>query len=460
MRFLRFIFSRLFFCILFIAAIFTAIIFLCLYLQTLLPVALGVLAAYALSILSALFLLLRDGDNDYKCAWLALIAALPVVGAILYAFSCTGGKKSHLNQPLPLPVSYLKSEYFKDGARYLKRLNQTIAAARSFVYLEYYIISKGKIWSALCEELEKAIARGVRVYIIYDGLGSTMHTPKKDFKRLLASGAQIKVFNKLKPFPVSKLNSRNHRKIAAIDGETVFLGGVNIADEYANISSPHGYWKDGGIMLTGDIAKEYANIFLRDFNCDIEQETEISEQSELPLSHAVVPVADAPDNKNTFCKELVTAKIYAAKKRVCILTPYLCVGEKLKDALVYAAERGVSVQIIIPEVPDKKLTFEISLTFAEQLINSGVEVYRYTPGFMHAKCVICDDEALLGSYNFDYRSMNLNYECGVWAGGELAKTAYEDFAESKIISAKMSSCKVDVLRKIARGALKLFAPLV
>ena len=430
-----------------------------------LPAALGAAVAYALSLACALFLFSREGRGDYKCAWLAVIAALPVVGAILYAFSCTGSTERQ-EAPLPPPLSsYEKCEYFKDGARYLSRLRSCVAAAKKEIFLEYYIISKGHIWGLLFKELESALERGVRVMIIYDGLGSAMHAPKKDFAYLIKRGAQIKVFNKLLPFPVSRLNCRNHRKIAAIDAQTVFLGGVNIADEYANINSPHGYWKDGGIMLCGEIASRYRDIFLSDFNGGRQEEREESSEGKphedlYGVEKPVRIVADEPSRSNGCCEEFIAAKIYAATERVSIFTPYLCVGEKLKDALVFAAARGARVRIIVPEIPDKRLTFEITLTFAAELSSHGIEIYRYRPGFMHAKCVICDDEVLLGSYNFDYRSMRLNYECGVWAGGELAKCALDDFNESLIVSSQTGRKKVSFVRRAARGALKLFSPLV
>ena len=468
---MEFIFSRLFFCIIVIAVIFTAIIFLCLYLHSLLPAALGIAVAYALSLACALFLFCREGRNDYKCAWLAVIAALPVVGVILYAFSCTGIVKRESASPPPLS-SYTDCEYFKDGARYLGRLRECVAAAGQNVYLEYYIISKGRIWGLLCRELHKALGRGVSVKIIYDGLGSAAHAPKKDFKLLEKAGAEIKVFNKLLPFPVSRLNCRNHRKIAAIDGKTVFLGGVNIADEYANLSSPHGYWKDGGIALKGAVAAHYERIFLSDFygqepalsgaadnqnapDDGVADGAECDVLREKPLRI----IADEPANINGCCEELIAAKIYSASERVCIFTPYLCVGEKLKDALIYAAGRGIRVQIIVPEIPDKRITYEITLSFAAELCGRGIEIYRYTPGFLHAKCVIIDDEVLLGSYNFDFRSMRLNYECGVWTGGEAARLALEDFKESLILSRRVDG-RVSAARAVVRGTLKLFSPLV
>ncbi|MDE6558056.1 MAG: PLDc N-terminal domain-containing protein, partial [Clostridia bacterium] len=234
-------FSRLFICLTVIAALIAAIIFLCLYIHSLLPAAVAIAVSYALSLIAALSLLTGESPSEFKCGWLTLIVALPVSGAVLYFLSYLSRTQKR-GQSEILPVAACHGyEYFADGAEYLERLTLQISSAKKRVYLEYYIISKGHIWGAMRRELEKALARGVEIKIIYDALGSAPKAPKKDFKKLKKSGAQIKVFNKPLPLPVSRLNFRDHRKIAVIDGEAVFLGGVNIADEYANLISPHGF---------------------------------------------------------------------------------------------------------------------------------------------------------------------------------------------------------------------------
>lgn len=445
------------FCLFIIVVTYAAIIFLCLYLHSVLPAAAGAAGAYALSLFTAIALFCGDMRIDYKCAWLAVIAALPVIGAVLYVFSRTGGDKAKADPPVTAGCT--DYEYFKDGAPYLARITECIPKAKSKVYLEFYIISKGHIWGEIFKQLVDALGRNVSVMIIYDGLGSALHAPKKQLKRLKKLGAEIKVFNKLRPFPVTRLNSRNHRKIAVIDGAKVFLGGVNIADEYANLKSPHGYWKDGGIMLCGDVAKVYEEIFLTDFYGENHMPRK-PEQCFKPHSLPLLAVTDAPASKQGFCEELLTSKIYSARERVLIMTPYLCTGEKIRDALVSAARRGVDVKIIIPHTPDKRVAYELSLSFAEELTRRGITVYRYTPGFMHAKCVVCDDEALLGSYNFDYRSMSINYECGIWAGGNIAKDAIADFRECAAVSAVYRQGKVLLPRRVLRAFLQLLAPLV
>ncbi|MDE6104623.1 MAG: cardiolipin synthase, partial [Clostridia bacterium] len=143
-----------------------------------------------------------------------------------------------------------------------------------------------------------------------------------------------------------------------------------------------------------------------------------------------------------------------------IMTPYFCVSEKLFTALEFAARRGVDVRIILPHIPDKKYAFELSKTCAEKLIPSGVKFYEYTPGFMHAKSMICDDGAYVGSYNFDFRSMRLNCECGLFLRGEIAARIERDFWECLRVSEPMKKVKLSPFRKIIRYFLKLLAPLM
>lgn len=458
MRFLRFVFSRFFICITVIAALIAAIIFLCVYIHSILPAAAAIALSYLFSLIAALHLLAGNSPAEFKCVWLILIVVLPVSGAVLYCLSVLSRTQKAPRTP-PLSASSCTAyEYFTDGATYLDRLTALISTAKREVLLEFYIISKGHIWGAMFRELKKALERGVEVKIIYDGLGSALRTPKKDFKTLIKAGAQIKVFNRLLPLPVSRLNFRDHRKIAVIDCDAVFLGGVNVADEYANLTAPHGYWKDGGALFFGDIADVYARIFLSAFGG--EKIRSCGNMPRLTGRYPLFPVADEPDRAGSACEDMLAAALYSARERVYIFTPYLCMGDKLHDALVFAAARGADVKIIIPAIPDKKLTYAITRTYCERLVGEGVKVFTYTPGFMHFKGAVCDQTALVGSYNFDYRSMRLNYECGVFGGGELADEMARDFAACLALSKPLELKKRCAAGKFTHSLLRLFAPLV
>lgn len=454
MHVLRFLFSKLFICLFTVAALCAATVILCLYLHSLLPVAAAICLAYLLSFAAALYLLIREGAVAFKCAWLAVIIALPIVGALLCFISHVCSPKGGYGKCLP-ETGYDGYEFFDDGSILLKRLTRLISQAQKSIYLEFYIIAKGRIWSEIYTRLRSALERGVEVKIIYDGLGSALRAPKRDFKELIACGAQVKAFNRLSPLPLSRINIRDHRKLAVIDNKTAIIGGVNIADEYAHITSPHAYWKDGGALFTGQAAGVFAELFLSLFNGE---NPDICAAQ--PHGERLTIVADMPDKGGGVFEDSIASAIYAAKRRIYIYTPYMCFGEKLCDALSYAAGRGVEVIILIPAVPDKKLPYAITGIYARKLHENGVIIYEYTPGFMHFKGAVFDDTAYIGSYNFDFRSTRLNYENGVFCKGEIVRDLTADFIACLQLSRPVSFKKRNVFAKLWGGILCLFAPLV
>ncbi|MGN0806323.1 MAG: phosphatidylserine/phosphatidylglycerophosphate/cardiolipin synthase family protein [Candidatus Coproplasma sp.] len=456
MRILRFVFSKVFICLFTVAALCAATIFLCLYLHSLLPIAAAICLAYLLSLSAALYLLAGEGAVAFKCAWLAAIIALPIVGAVLCFISHACSPKGGYGKILP-QTAYERYEFFNDGGIFLKRLTELISKAEKNVYLEFYIISKGEVWSGIYDGLCGALDRGVEVKIIYDGLGSALKAPKRQFKRLVSKGAEIKAFNRLLPMPLSRINIRDHRKIAVIDNKAVFLGGVNLADEYAHITSPHAYWKDGGALFYGRAAEAFSQLFLFLFNGKAPEVSATEEDGSAPF---LTPVADMPDRGGGMFEDTVASAVYGAKRRIYIYTPYMCFGEKLCDALSYAAKRGVEVVLLIPAVPDKKLPYAITKIYARKLQSKGVTIYEYTPGFMHFKGAIFDDTAYIGSYNFDFRSTRLNYENGVFCGGGLAEDMAADFISCLQLSQPVSFTKQGVFGRIWGSVLCLFAPLV
>ncbi len=426
------------------------------------PAAAAICLAYLLSLSAALYLLSDDGPVAFKFAWLAIIVAFPIGGAVLCFLSHVCSPKGGKAQIFP-SVKCEECEYFDDGAKLLKKLTGLISEARKRVYLEFYIISKGHIWGCIYDELQLALSRGVEVKIIYDSWGSALRAPKRDFKAVKKAGGVSKVFNKLLPLPISRINVRDHRKIAVIDG-AAFIGGVNIADEYAHLTSPHAFWKDGGALLYGRAAECFADLFLNLFTgreqrgftrCDNAFNVDGGDGE-----FTVTPVADMPDRGGGVFEDSVATAIYRAERRVYIFTPYLCAGEKLCDALAYAARRGADVSVIIPAVPDKRLPFAITKTYADKLALKGVKIYGYTPGFMHFKGALFDDTAYIGSYNFDFRSTRLNYENGVFCTGKLAAELEKDFLACLAISRPEAARKPHPLKRLARSVLCLFAPLV
>lgn len=471
-KFFNIILKSNFWIILLIAAQVAAIIFLCLYIPAFLPVAAALVLIWLLSAVSATVLFNRRGAPEVKCVWFVIIAAVPVAGALIYLLASVRSKPCAVLKvtgptDLGLPAaanafcgaaeaSYLRAAYFKNGNELFKSAISSIKNAKKSVYAEFFIISRGHVYTAFCEAIETAIKNGAEVKIICDGVGSAFRLGKRDLKALKALGAEVKIFHKLVPLAHSKINLRDHRKIICVDGETAFTGGVNLADEYANISSPYGYWKDTGVAVYGSAAKIFEGMFLSMWNGSHEMRVPDSRKNE---RFRCLPFYDSPPDR-VFAEDAFVSAICSARERVHIFTPYLSLSDKLKSALIFTARRGVDVKIIIPHIPDKKYAFEVSKAFAHELKTGGVKVYEYTPGFMHAKSVICDGSVFTGSYNFDFRSTHFNYECGALFGRDIADQAELDFNECLALSQEVTHGRLSHGKSFARFLLRFFSPLI
>lgn len=469
MRITRIVFSLNFLYILLIAAQIAAIVFLCLYVPAIIPVAAAYVCAWVLSAVTSVILLTRGDGFESKCAWFVLIAALPFAGAIIYLIA---GSKTHTYGLLKVKSSpataagkcanamcgtceagYDNAVYFSDGAVMFERLFSELKRAKIRICIEFFIVSHGKIFDLFLDALRCAKQNGAEIKMLIDGVGSAFKLRRRDVKQLKKAGAEVKIFRRLTPFPRSRLGYRDHRKIVTVDGKVAFTGGVNLADEYANISSPYGFWKDTGVAIYGTAAQVFEGMFLAMWNG--QYETEITGGGK----YSCLPYCDNPPVKG-FCEEMYVRQISSAERQVHIFTPYFCVSEKLAGALEFAARRGVDVKIILPHIPDKPYAFELSKATAQLLRQSGVQFFEYTPGFMHAKSVICDDKVFLGSYNFDFRSMRLNYECGIMFDGRICEEVEQDFLNCLSLSSPLTDGKISPAKRFSRFILRLFAPLI
>lgn len=470
-NFPKFIFSLNFLYILLIAAETVAIIFLCLYLPAFLPAAAVFIGAWLITVIAVIAAACRGGSPEINCALILFIIALPVAGALIYALSqinkkeygaltVTGEKPAAGLESAAYDccgvggTGYDKAVYFCGGEEYFTLLFKEIERANKRVYLEYFIFCRGKIFNRLITSLRTAKKNGAEIKIIMDGIGSAFKIGRRELKKLKAIGAEVKIFHRLVPLIYTRLNNRDHRKIAVIDGKVAFTGGFNIADEYANMDSPYGYWKDTGVAVYGETARVFEGMFLSVWKGEYKMQTE--ERGKFRC----LPFCDSPPSRAGFCENAYAAAISAAKERVHIFTPYFCASDKTAAALEFAALRGVDVRVIIPHIPDKKYALELSKASAAPLAARGVKFYEFTPGFMHAKSMICDDSLFIGSYNFDFRSMRLNYECGIMFKGAMCERAERDFWDCLRLSAPLSEGKVPRFKRIYRFILKLFAPLM
>jgi cardiolipin synthase len=455
----------------------------------------------------------KDKSNPaYKIMWIAIITVLPVFGGVTYIytksqlslkiFSKNQAKKiQEIKQYLPqgkyeykqlkledkkianlskyiyeytnLPVyQNTLTEYYSLGEYWFESLKNECKKAKHYIFMEYFIITSGKLWDELSEILIQKAKEGVNIKILYDGIGTGFVTSKKLFRPLQAEGVEVKSFNSFRPFLSTVQNNRDHRKIAVIDGIIGFNGGTNLADEYINEIEKFGHWKDTAVMIKGEAAKSLSAMFLQLWEKEAISEDTFNKV--LPANDVIYnteskgfiqPYSDSPLDNENVGRMVYLDLINMAEKSICIMTPYLIPDNELLTALELAAKKGIDVKIITPHHPDKWFVYQIAWTYYETLIDYGVKIYEYLPGFIHAKSILIDDRiATVGTINFDYRSLYLHFECGVLLyKTDAVKQLKEDCEETlkRCIKISKKACfNRSIVKKFIGNILRLFAPLL
>ena len=366
-------------------------------------------------------------------------------------------------------------KYFNDGKDILENILTSVKNAKKFIFIEIFILSDGIVWQELFNILKEKAKEGVEVKILVDGLNSVLFFNNDYCRRLANYGIEAKIFKPISPIFSNTQNHRDHRKIFVIDNEVAYTGGINIADEYANLYERFGHWKDAGVKITGDSVQSFTIMFLQlwymilktniiDFSKYIDNKNIVEKQSN--DYSAYVPYTDYPSLSENISLQIFRYMFNTAKKYVYIMTPYLVIDEALVDTIEAAAKRGVDIRIIVPRIPDKKYVFYVNRSYYRSLTLAGAKVYEYMPGFVHAKVYLQDDiRSVVGTANLDYRSLYLHYENGLYIFGD--KAVIGDIKAD--FNAVFNNCKEMTLEEIIKiparqrfwGAiLKMFAPLM
>ena len=376
---------------------------------------------------------------------------------------------SYLNKSGDYPL-YKNTQvtYFPLGEDKFEAMVEELQKAEKFIFMEYFIIDEGYMWGTILKILAEKAKQGVEVRVMYDGM-CEMSTLTYDYpKRMAKLGIKCKSFSKLKPFISTSYNYRDHRKILVIDGKTAFNGGVNLADEYINLIDRFGHWKDTALMLKGDAVDSFTRMFLQMWNMTEQTETwdeflNCSEPAE--TDGYVIPYADSPLDQYKVGESVYSDILYNAKDYVHIMTPYLILDNELETALKYAAQRGVDVKLILPGIPDKKPAYALAKAHYKYLVDAGVKIYEYTPGFVHAKIFVCDDiKGVAGTINLDYRSLYHHFECATYL--YKASCIYDmedDFQDTLKLCSEVTPYTIKhekLSYKIGGGFMRLIAPLL
>ncbi len=470
-------------------------------------------AMYLLGAIVVIAIINKDEPAEFKLTWAVITLILPLVGILLYAFNKSNWgmialkhkvdeellvsrhlisisestKESlymedpdfqrfsgYMNDKCGYPTYHnTRVTYYPIGEENIDAIREELKKAKKFIFVEYFIIAQGQVWDSVLEILKQKVDEGVEVRVMYDGLCSLFKLPYRYPRKLKEMGINARMFAPVIPFFSTTQNNRDHRKVLVIDGKVAFTGGVNLADEYANIKTLFGHWKDIGVKIEGRAVLSMTRMFIQNWNLygDIETDYEkyLEEDTECPKPEHdgyVIPYGDTPTTKYEIGKTVYEDMINHANDYIHIMTPYFIVDREFLSAIKYAAFKGVDVKIIIPHIPDKKIPYYVARTFYPELLDAGVRIYEYAPGFVHAKSLVADGKmAALGSVNLDYRSFYHHFECGVYLYKnssiyDMEKDFSETLAKCIEVTSEYYKKEIPTSQKLVGRSVKLFAPLL
>lgn len=537
-----------------------------------------------IGIILIIYMVNSSNASTYKTTWILILAVFPVFGTLLYLYMRTnvGATRPRriLGEILDETKTYsvtdreikkrieneapefkklagyiekfggypawtdTKIEYYTLGDDAFEPILEAIRGAKEFIFLEFFIVETGKFWGSVLDLLEKKVKEGVEVRVLYDDMGCIVTLPRNYYNELRRRGINSRAYAEVLPLLSTHYNNRDHRKILVVDNKVGFTGGINLADEYVNIISRFGKWKDNMMRLEGKGVNSLTLMFLQmwnsvyvqyrsaemymrylclpdnaleenevkqiensdegndaerveakeyssdeDVSAQIErvqdivekvmpkpEVVEVEEKKEIEEKRAgeskkeedlgiVIPYGDGPHQKENVAENVYMDIISSAARYVYIMTPYLMLSDEMAHTICYAAKSGVDVRFLLPHIPDKKAIFAIARSHYKELLAAGVSIYEYTPGFVHGKVVLADDViSVVGTINFDFRSLFLHYECGclIYKNPELLRIK-EDFEKTFEESQKMdweSYKKIPVFERLCGWVLNLLSPLL
>lgn len=466
-----------------------------------------------------LFVINTKVQVDFKLSWVTVMLTVPFFGAVFYLMfahkTTTKRRKRLQNNRISLYLDehhedksdvlnevkeynadawsiakYIdncgypifknsKFDYYVSGEEGWPVILEELKKAKKYIFFEYFIIEDGKMYDSIYEILKAKAKEGVKVYMLYDDFGSALKVTSYYYKKVRKDGIVCYPFSRISPALQMRQNSRDHRKILVIDGVRAFTGGCNLADEYINEIKRFGYWKDNIVRIKGEAVNNFVKAFIVNLsiasrkdkialNYDeykYETNKEFLSEDFSSNQNFVQPYADVPFDNEDVSRNVYLKMINLAKKYVYISTPYLIPDSELVTALINAAKSGVNVTIVTPGIPDKKLIYQVTKSYYAQLILSGVHIVEYTPGFNHEKTMVVDDVmTLTGTCNFEFRSLYLHFEDGVFISNDKEIIKIRKNLETMIKAGKEQELNkylnVSFPRKFLWSILRIISPLL
>lgn len=351
-----------------------------------------------------------------------------------------------------------------DGDAAFDAMLAAMAAARHCLLVQFFIIHDDSLGRRLQQILLDRAAAGVRVCVLFDGIGSHA-LPQRYVDTLRAGGVAIHRFATHRWRNRLQLNFRNHRKIVVVDGARAFVGGLNVGDEYLGLKPPLAPWRDTQLELQGPAVSDLQQLFAQDWQWITGEQPPLLPARAVEGHASALVVACGPADPQETGSLFFTAAIHAARQRVWLSTPYFVPDHAVRAALQLAVLRGVDVRVLIPSRPDHRTVFLASSLHAHHAVRAGIHVFRYQPGFLHQKALLIDrDTAAIGSMNVDSRSFRLNFEVAALVvdqgfAAEVAAMLAADFRQARAVDER-DYRDAPYLRRVAMQVARLFDPLL
>lgn len=472
--------------------------------------------AAVIGIFVVIHLFSANENPMYRMTWLLILLTVPIFGVLLYLFiklnighrwvsETLGTNINSTRQFLKKDADIYKSlenadcmvhmlseylynaggfpaycgneaQFYPSGRAARDAIIDALEKAEDFIFIEFFLVDDGNFWSDVLDVLQKKAREGVEVRFMYDGICQISRLPYYYHKTLFSKyGINARVYAPVRPFFTTDQNNRDHRKIVVVDGKCAFTGGINICDEYIGDRIRFGKWQDCAIKVEGDSVRTFTALFLHMWNAQKHpkeeewgryiEKTPKAGMCFTPNKGVFIPYGDGPYINETLAENTYMQLISMAKKRVYIATPYLIPDYELLKCMYIAARRGVKITILMPHIPDKKNVFRIARTFYDELIENGISIYEYIPGFVHTKLMIADDDkAIVGSINLDYRSLYLHFENGIFVYDHPVVKDMVSYYESMIAeSVKIGHdfySKLPLIQRVLGKMFRLLGPLL
>lgn len=449
---------------------------------------------------TAVYMLIRERDIQSKVSWFLLFAASFGCGYIVYFLAdkriCYGLARRRfakiaeraenysdiyrLENASPavekdcqyiynaggyVPYTGTDVKYYANARALFDNMAARIEKAEKFIFMEFFIVADSVLLDRLVSIFRRKSAEGVEIRLLCDDVGCAGMITTTSMKRLKDAGVKVKVFKRLLTLFNFGLNFRDHRKIVVIDGETGYIGGINVSDSYTNEKRMEGLWKDAGLRLDGAAVDGLTLTFLRQWEFATKEwqnyEVYLNRYERTENTAHVVPYAGGPEIKEALCRGVYRSVISGAKEKLYIMTPYFIPDSVMYSEIKAKALAGADVRLVLPAVPDYAFIYRVTRANAERLIKCGVKVYYARKSFVHSKVMLTENCVTVGSVNMDMRAFYQEYDNGVYTDDiTVMDEVLADFKHVFSITNPAAHKRWNPFSALLNAVLRLVSPLM